>query len=91
MNNYGRIFAVKETPLKAKHTRQDILLRKKQAAIREINSLKELQHPHIIRFITAKQTSKHMYLIMEYCEGGSLESYVERCMPDEKQSLYLFS
>lgn len=28
---------------------------------------------------------------MEYCEGGSLEAFVENCKPNEKKCLYLFS
>lgn len=68
-----------------------ILIRKKEAAIREIKGLKELNHPNIIRFINVKQTNKHLYLIMEYCEGGSLENYIEQNLPDERECLYFFS
>lgn len=91
MNNYGRLFAIKETLLSRKNVNADTFQKKKDAAIREINSLKELNHPNVIRFINAKKTDKHLYLIMEYCSGGSLESYIEKNKPEERECLYLFS
>ncbi|KAL4449910.1 hypothetical protein ABPG74_015029 [Tetrahymena malaccensis] len=91
INNYGRLFAIKETLLSRKNVNLDTFTKKKEAAIREINSLKELNHPNIIRFINAKKTDKHLYLIMEYCSGGSLEKFIEENRPEERECLYLFS
>lgn len=50
---------------------------KKEVAIKEINIMKKLDHPNIIQFIDAKKTDNNIYLIMEYCDGGSLESFVK--------------
>lgn len=48
----GNVYAIKETPLS--NASSNVLEKKKAAAIREINSLRSLDHPNIIRFITAK-------------------------------------
>lgn len=44
--------------------------------MKEINILKRLDHPNVIKFIDAKKTENNIYLIMEFCNGGSLEDYV---------------
>ena len=38
----------------------------------EINILKEMDHPNIIKLIDVKNTTKYYYLVMEYCNGGDL-------------------
>ena len=38
----------------------------------EMNILKTLDHPHIIRLYELYQDSKSYYLITEYCSGGEL-------------------
>ena len=40
--------------------------------INEISILKELKHKKIVRFYDLKQTTSHYYIVMEYCNGGSL-------------------
>ena len=38
----------------------------------EIKILKTLHHKSIVRFHDLKQTDSHYYIIMDYCNGGSL-------------------
>lgn len=38
----------------------------------EINLLKTLDHPNIIKFSEAYQDDKYLHIIIEYCEGGEL-------------------
>ena len=38
----------------------------------EINILKEMDHPNIIKLIEVVNTTKYYYLVMEYCNGGDL-------------------
>ena len=40
--------------------------------INEISILKEISHPNIVRLDQLKQTKDHYYIVMEYCNGGSL-------------------
>lgn len=48
--------------------------KEKQQIVSEVNILRELQHPHIVRYfdrIVDKRNLK-IYIIMEYCSGGDL-------------------
>eukprot|EP00347_Sterkiella_histriomuscorum_P005335 403357007 len=38
----------------------------------EINNLKQSNHPNIIRFNDFKTTDNNFYLVLEYCNGGTL-------------------
>lgn len=39
---------------------------------REIHILKIIRHPHIVQLYEIVETSKELYLIMEYARGGEL-------------------
>ena len=54
----------------------------------EINSLINLSHPHIIRTYEYFTDSDYMYLILEYCEGGSLDDFVKKNGPIHPPRLY---
>ncbi|KAJ4454820.1 putative SNF1-related protein kinase catalytic subunit alpha KIN10 [Paratrimastix pyriformis] len=43
---------------------------------REIHILKLLSHPNIIRLYEVIDTQKHIYLIMEFADGGELFDYI---------------
>lgn len=48
--------------------------KEKQQLVSEVNILKELNHPHIVRYydrIIDKNNQK-IYIIMEHCEKGDL-------------------
>ncbi|EGR33417.1 protein kinase domain protein, partial [Ichthyophthirius multifiliis] len=83
------IYAIKETPIP--FCNGGIEKTKLDAAIREINNLRQLNHPYIVKFIDAKQTDKNIYLIMEYCKDGDLEGLIKKNLPNEKECLYYFS
>ena len=44
--------------------------------------MKKLESEYIIKFIKMLKTSNHIYLVYEYCNGGTLEAYLNK-----KQSL----
>lgn len=54
--------------------------REKQQLVSEVNILRELRHPNIVRYydrlIDKKETK--IYIIMEYCEGGDLGSLLKK-------------
>lgn len=58
---------------------------------KEIEILKDLNHPHISKYIDAVRSDKHAYIVMEYCNGGTIEDLVLREKPDEKRCLQLFT
>ena len=43
---------------------------------REIHILKMIRHPHIVQLYEIIETSKSLYLIMEYASGGELFDYI---------------
>lgn len=43
---------------------------------REINILKQLQHPNIVRLHEFVETERHMGIILEYASGGELFDYI---------------
>lgn len=45
---------------------------------REIEILKSLDNPHIVKLLDVKTTAKSFYLIMEYCNGGNLQQFLKK-------------
>ena len=46
----------------------------------ELEILHKLKHKKIVRFYDLKQTKSHYYIVMEYCNGGSLFSCLDKYM-----------
>ena len=44
----------------------------------EIYILQNLKHPNIVKYENIKKTSKHFYIVMEYCNGGELSKALEK-------------
>ncbi|XP_034948956.1 testis-specific serine/threonine-protein kinase 4-like isoform X2 [Chelonus insularis] len=58
---------------------------------REIEVVKGLRHPNLIRFIQAIETTHRVYIIMEYAQNGSLLDIIRRDMYiDEIRSRHWF-
>ncbi|XP_028902703.1 serine/threonine-protein kinase Nek2 [Ornithorhynchus anatinus] len=60
----------------------------KQMLVSEVNLLRELKHPNIVRYYDRiiDRTNTTLYIVMEYCEGGDLASLITRCT---KERYYL--
>lgn len=52
-------------------------IQRKKSAMREIKILSRLQHPNVVKLYEAIDTSKYVYLVMEYVSGESLHSYLK--------------
>ena len=52
----------------------------------EINILKEVHHPNIIKLIEVHETSTHYYLVMELCNGGGLSDCLEEYKKKNKKA-----
>lgn len=52
-----------------------------QGLVMEVNLLRELRHPNIVRFQhhIVDRRSTTLYILMEYCPGGDLGRLVSRC------------
>ncbi len=49
--------------------------------LRELRFLLSLQHPNIVTFRAIEHTSTGRYLVMDYCEGGTLRTLMESDSP----------
>uniref|UniRef100_A0A8D3CNT3 Serine/threonine-protein kinase Nek2 n=1 Tax=Scophthalmus maximus TaxID=52904 RepID=A0A8D3CNT3_SCOMX len=58
----------------------------KQMLVSEVNLLRELKHPNIVRYYDRiiDRTNTTLYIVMEYCEGGDLSSLVSRCIKERR-------
>ncbi|XP_062857626.1 serine/threonine-protein kinase Nek2 [Trichomycterus rosablanca] len=58
----------------------------KQLLVSEVNLLRELRHPNIVRYYDRiiDRTNTTLYIVMEYCEGGDLASLINKCIKDRK-------
>eukprot|EP00033_Pygsuia_biforma_P005655 GCRY01006246.1.p1 GENE.GCRY01006246.1~~GCRY01006246.1.p1 ORF type:complete len:301 (+),score=60.40 GCRY01006246.1:206-1108(+) len=62
-----------------------------QRVYREIDILKKLSHPNIVQLLDVVDTPKHLYVVMEYCDGGELFDYiVAQGRVNEKQTRIYF-
>ncbi len=44
----------------------------------EIDTMKRLSHPHIVKLLSVYQTPNNTYIIAEYCNGGDLRDVVRQ-------------
>ena len=50
----------------------------KKYLLNEINILKQLNHPNIIKYEDIKKTKDYYYIVTEYCNGGNLSTFLEK-------------
>ena len=69
-NSKNQEFAIKK--IKIPNHSSDLL----SVIISEINIISEIQSDSVIRFIEALRTTNNIYIVMELCRGGDLNSYL---------------
>ncbi len=59
--------------------------------LNEIQTLGKITNPNIIKFIEMLRTSHNVYLVYEFCNGGTLEEYIKKKkLLSESEGLNLF-
>ena len=53
---------------------------------REVNTMKRLEHPNIVRLLDAQHQGSRIHIVMEFCSGGTLSKYCKQ-FPDNKPPL----
>jgi NIMA (never in mitosis gene a)-related kinase len=51
--------------------------KEKENAAKECKLLSYLRHPYIVRYKESFLEEKSLYIVMEYCEGGDLDQYIQ--------------
>lgn len=84
--NYGAMsekekqLIVSEVRQRTRSTRKGCSTHSRAFRRTQVNILRELRHPHIVRYLDRvidKQATK-IYIVMEYCEGGDLGQFIKR-------------
>ena len=65
----GRMVAIKQILINSDN---------KNFVQKEIELLKSLDHPKIVKYYNFLKEDNYMYLIMEYLEGGTVKEYIEK-------------
>eukprot|EP00948_MAST-09A_sp_MAST-9A-sp1_P002618 g2618.t1 len=61
--------------------------KEKQLIVSEVNILRELRHPYIVRYydrIIDKASTK-LYIVQEFCDGGDLSQLIKRCRRERRR------
>ena len=65
----GRLVAVKKIKINQSRNNYDNI-------INEINLLKKIDHPNIIKYYNYFEEGDRIFIIMEYLEGGTLKQFI---------------
>ncbi|KRX04158.1 Protein kinase-like domain [Pseudocohnilembus persalinus] len=59
---------------------------KLQTIVNELKVMEKFDSPYIVKLISKFKSNNNMYIIMEYCEQGNLQSYLNNCpqIPEEQ-------
>ena len=60
--------------------------KEKQQIVAEVNILRDLQHPNIVRYYDRciDKRNLKLYIVMEYCERGDLQQIIKRCLRNKE-------
>ena len=53
----------------------------------EIEIMKKLDNPHIAKFIDTHESLNNIYIVMEYCDGGTFTNYLYKRGGRSKKSI----
>ena len=86
--NEKEIYAIKEITIPSKGSDNYRIIT--GTARNEIKILKSLSHENIVKYIESFENANHIYLVMEYCNDGNLETYIKNNNLAEKDAILLF-
>jgi serine/threonine protein kinase len=92
---FGKVYEIENKETKKKYACKHITKKKicdMNKFNNEINIMREINHPNIIKLYEIVETQNKFYLIMEYSEGGSLYNYITaaRRIKEEKASFLFY-
>ena len=57
---------------------ENVPIEERSTALNEVQILKVLNHPNIVRYIDSALESRALLIVMEYITGGTLYDYLQR-------------
>lgn len=75
MKNGDKQVAVKQISQSAMNKNAEKLM---QLLKNEIKTMKMIKNTNVVQLLDVRRSSNNIYLIVEYCNGGSLESYLNK-------------
>ena len=57
-----------------------MLKKEKELLVHEVNTMKDLNHENIVRYVNRylDKSKGKLYMVMEYCDNGDLARYIKR-------------
>ncbi|EGT49182.1 hypothetical protein CAEBREN_06907 [Caenorhabditis brenneri] len=86
INNPRVPVAVKEFEKKKLNRTKDLLTKE----IKILKQLSSLKHENLVSLLRCAETPRHVYLVMEYCNGGDLMEYLHDKMTLEEDNIQHF-
>ena len=80
-----KIYAMKILDLKGKENDSMTKEDKEKYFISEIELLKKLDHPNIVKYYKSFRENEQLYIIMEYFDNGDLDDYIRVIKNTKKQ------
>ena len=76
----SKLYAVKRIGIESSHK-----ARTKEAVLQEAEILKKLKHPHVVTWndTVFDSTNQLIYIVMDYCDGGTLEEQIQTRKPKD--------
>lgn len=72
-------YAMKILSKERRHEENDFKYNKRVQHMRgEVEAMRQLDHPNIIKLVTVTETEKDVFIIMEFAESGSLLDHMQR-------------
>ncbi|KAJ1950728.1 Protein kinase of the Mitotic Exit Network [Linderina macrospora] len=82
----GEVVAVKQFHIDGFASTSDA-----EGALKEIDMLKSLRHPNIVKYVGYEQSENELSIVLEYCEGGSLQHLLRKFgkLPENLVGVYV--
>jgi serine/threonine protein kinase len=93
----GIVYAVKHANTRNEYAMKEIFVRKPENAVKvknEIETIRKLPpSPYIVKYYNPMESTQNVYILMEYCRGGSLQEFIEKRASDNlplKERVFFF-
>ncbi|OWF55869.1 serine/threonine-protein kinase nekl-2-like [Mizuhopecten yessoensis] len=78
-------YALKKIPFPAAANRK----REEELVQREEDILKTVKHRHLVRYVDSFRDKDTVFMVMEYCDGGTLHSYIRELNEGMPEDMFL--